>query len=259
MTGSTPSGMISLLAVFVVVSLAVIVALSAMTFHKVQRIDDNLTTTPNNDRTNNERLIPCDPSKADSTITTINGKTMEEFTRRNDGKYAITSKYVRILGGWLDLNNDTLMANYTNDDGIIVSTYKGTREAMTCMAIHIHPLGGQTCVLEGAAATIFVEGIDEPQIYKAGECYYMPPNKYMTSCNLEDTDSIELDVLLKRKDGVDTIVCEPGWDDVCVGRKCWINNETEKTEALIVDKMQEIAVHQEKLANSEVDLADLQP
>ena len=31
-------------------------------------------------------LIPCDPSKPDSTITTINGKTMAEFTRRADGK-----------------------------------------------------------------------------------------------------------------------------------------------------------------------------
>ena len=89
------------------------------------------------------------------------------------------------------------MSSYTNADGIILSTYRGTREANTC---HIHPLGGQTCVLEGAAATVFVQG-REPQVFKAGQCYYLhaPEQVYDLVQLLEDTDSIELDVLLKRK------------------------------------------------------------
>ena len=41
-------------------------------------------------------------------------------------------------------------------------------------------------------------------------------------------------------------------------RKCWIKDEAEKTKALIVDKKQEIAIDQEKLAKSKANLADLQ-
>jgi len=98
-----------------------------------------------------------------------------------------------------------------------VSTYSGWREANTRMAIHMHEFGGQTCVLKGGAATVFVEGgPKEGTRYPAGTCYYMPPNTYMTSSNLDSEDSLTLDTLNSSPDGTigATTVCEHGWSDV---------------------------------------------
>jgi hypothetical protein len=133
---------------------------------------------------------------------------------------ARSSRYVTTLAkGGTQLTNYTVAGPPFSKETIVTS-YRGTREAMTCMGIHIHPLGGQTCVLEGADATVFVDGVTAPSVYKAGECYYMPPNKYMTSCNLGQTDSMLIDMLYGGA-GFDTKVCQPGWSEVCSGRKCW--------------------------------------
>ena len=53
----------------------------------------------------------------------------------------------------------TTWSNYmTSDGGMNITTTTGIREAHTRMALHMHEFGGQTCVLAGAPATVFVGG-----------------------------------------------------------------------------------------------------
>ena len=77
-----------------------------------------------------------------------------------------------------------------------------------CIAIHMHPFGGQSCVMSGSPATVFLEGTNETTEYPAGTCYYMPPGVYMTAANLGDEDQFLVDVL--RGDPHTVVVCEEG-------------------------------------------------
>lgn len=110
----------------------------------------------------------------------------------------------------------TTWSNYmTSDGGMNITTTTGIREAHTRMALHMHEFGGQTCVLAGAPATVFVGGgPPEGTVYPAGTCYYMPPNVYMTSANLHDEDSLLMDILFQDPTGSPgTItICEKGWE-----------------------------------------------
>jgi len=165
-------------------------------------------------------LNPC-PFK---NITKINGQVMDDVARMTRYVPVTGTSGGMVFGRWANLSqftNGPAMDNST----ITVNTYFGIREAGTRMAIHMHEKGGQTCVLSGASATIFVEGM-EPQVYPPGTCYNMPPGVYMTSANLGDQDMIEVDILTGKPD---TTVCEPGWDNVCVGRDCWENPGTHTT------------------------------
>lgn len=83
-------------------------------------------------------------------------------------------------------------SNYeTVDKTMNTTTAGGIREAHTRMALHMHEFGGQTCILAGGPATVFVEGGPlEGEVYPPGTCYYMPPGVYMTSANLSDEDSM---------------------------------------------------------------------
>ena len=88
------------------------------------------------------------------------------------------------------------------------------------IAIHMHPFGGQSCVINGSPATVFLEGTDETTEYPAGTCYYMPPGVYMTAANLGDEDQLLVDVL---RGDPHTVVCEKGWEDLCRGAGCRFN------------------------------------
>ena len=58
--------------------------------------------------------------------------------------------------------------------------------------------------------TDFIEGV-EPEVYSAGECYYMPPNVLMTAANLGTEDAILIDTF-NLPEGEPTIsICEPGY------------------------------------------------
>ena len=141
---------------------------------------------------------------------------MAKFANR-----ARSTRYLtrRLAKGGTQITNYTVAGPLFSKE-TIASSHRGTREAMSCTGIHIHdPIGEQTCVLEGADATVFVDGVTAPSVYRAGECYYMPPNKYMTSCNLGQTDPMLIDMHYGGA-GFDTKVCQPGWGEVCSGRKC---------------------------------------
>ena len=84
----------------------------------------------------------------------------------------------------------------------------------------MHPFGGQSCVISGSPATVFLEGTNATTEYPAGTCYYMPPGVYMTAANLGDEDQLLVDIL---RGDPHTVVCEKGWEDLCRGAGCRFN------------------------------------
>jgi len=133
-------------------------------------------------------------------LTTINGIVMEDIVPM--------TRFTKL---------EPKMAEYYDYSGMKVTTYIGIREARSRMAIHMHPFGGQTCVVSGSPATIFLEGTNVTTEYPAGTCYYMPPGVFMTAANLGDEDQLLIDVLRGEQN---TVVCEKGWDDLCRGKGC---------------------------------------
>jgi hypothetical protein len=85
-------------------------------------------------------------------LTTLNGMVMEDI--------APMTRFI--------VYNEPMLQD-TNHDGLIVTTYIGIREPHSRMAIHMHPYGGQTCVISGPPSTVFIEG-QEPREYPAGTC-----------------------------------------------------------------------------------------
>merc|ERR1712216_98809 len=83
-----------------------------------------------------------------------------------------------------------------------VTVNSGIREGKTRMGIHMHELGGFSCVLSGPPASVWIEGIKCTEktaktvgsteecgehgdfVFPAGMCYYMPANMYMTAGNM---------------------------------------------------------------------------
>lgn len=107
------------------------------------------------------------------------------------------------------LHGIVTMLDTIEADGWRIVVTKGIRNAGTRVGIHIHEYGGHTCVLSGAI-TDFVEG-KAPTLFKAGSCYYMPPNIPMTAANLGSEDAILIDTF-RVPPGKPTItILEPGY------------------------------------------------
>ena len=173
-------------------------------------LDDLDESEWSGDELSNENAVKCDWLKPpfdlqcpEEGLTKLNGIVMEDV--------APMTRYIEAL---------PIMLNYTDHNGLLVTTYQGIREPQSRMAIHMHPFGGQTCVISGPPATVFLEGVPGSTEYPAGTCYYMPPGKFMVSSNLGDEDQNTIDILAGK---ASTVVCEPGWADVCRGRGCRFN------------------------------------
>lgn len=96
--------------------------------------------------------------------------------------------------GWTLITNRTYRA-------------KGTRAP-----IHIHPYGGQTCVVVGEM-TLYMDGA-EPARKISGDCYYMPPGRRMSGVNSGDNDAIMFDTF-SVPEGEDTWqIVEPGFESM---------------------------------------------
>ncbi|MSO95964.1 MAG: hypothetical protein EXQ81_09260 [Thermoleophilia bacterium] len=93
--------------------------------------------------------------------------------------------------------------------GWVMITNLSTRGQGTRAPIHIHPYGGQTCVLAGELS-LYLEG--EPTIQKTGpgHCYYMPAGPRMTAVNSANIDSIFLDTFVVPKSAESWIIVAPG-------------------------------------------------
>ncbi len=70
---------------------------------------------------------------------------------------------------------------------IVTTRTKGTRSP-----IHMHELGGTTCVLQGKNM-FFLEG-SEPREAAAGTCYYMPAGRTMSAYAIGDVDTVMQDI-----------------------------------------------------------------
>lgn len=96
--------------------------------------------------------------------------------------------------------------------GWVTVTSRSVRDRGTRSPIHVHPFGGQTCVVSGEMS-LYLDG--EPTIQKAGpgDCYWMPAGRRMSGVNSADTPTIMIDTFVVPKGEQVWIVVEPGMED----------------------------------------------
>lgn len=95
--------------------------------------------------------------------------------------------------------------------GWVLVTSRTVRQAGTRSPIHMHPYGGQTCVISGEM-TLYMDGA-EPLVAGPGDCYFMPPGKRMTGVNSADSATFMLDTFVVPRGEQVWIVVEPGMED----------------------------------------------
>lgn len=96
-------------------------------------------------------------------------------------------------------------------DGWVLVTSRTVRQAGTRSPIHVHPYGGQTCVISGEM-TLYMDGA-EPLVAGPGDCYFMPPGRRMTGVNSADGATFMLDTFVVPRGEQVWIVVEPGMED----------------------------------------------
>jgi quercetin dioxygenase-like cupin family protein len=96
--------------------------------------------------------------------------------------------------------------------GWVVVTSRSVRDQGTRSPIHVHPHGGQTCVVSGEMS-LYLDG--EPTVQKAGpgDCYWMPAGRRMSGVNSADSRTIMIDTFVVPKGEQVWIVVEPGMED----------------------------------------------
>jgi len=107
------------------------------------------------------------------------------------------------------LQNEVTMIDTIDANGNRLVVMQGVREAGTRVGIHVHEYGGHTCVVSGTI-TDFVEG-KPPMLFKAGQCYYMPPNVPMTATNLGSEDAVLIDTFILPPGEPLITILEPGY------------------------------------------------
>lgn len=95
--------------------------------------------------------------------------------------------------------------------GWVLITSRTVRQAGTRSPIHVHPYGGQTCVISGEM-TLYMDGA-EPLVAGPGDCYFMPPGRRMTGVNTAEGATFMLDTFVVPKGEQVWIVVEPGMED----------------------------------------------
>lgn len=94
-----------------------------------------------------------------------------------------------------------------NGTALTLITHRTTRARGTRAPIHIHPYGGQTCVIKGEM-TLFMDGA-EPARKVAGECYWMPARVRMSGVNTGKTDAVMFDTFLVPSEDDVWLIVEP--------------------------------------------------
>lgn len=96
--------------------------------------------------------------------------------------------------------------------GWVIVTSRSVRDQGTRSPIHVHPHGGQTCVVSGEMS-LYLDG--EPTIQTAGpgDCYWMPAGRRMSGVNSADSRTIMIDTFVVPKGEQVWIVVEPGMTD----------------------------------------------
>lgn len=106
---------------------------------------------------------------------------------------------------------ETRLLTVDVENGWQLVTSRTVRQAGTRSPIHVHPHGGQTCVLSGEM-TLYMDNA-EPLVAGPGECYWMPPGRRMTGVNSAPGATFMIDTFLVPKGEQVWIVVEPGMED----------------------------------------------
>ena len=96
--------------------------------------------------------------------------------------------------------------------GMMLVTSRSVRERGTRSPIHVHPFGGQTCVVSGEMS-LYLEGTDEVKTAGPGDCYYMPAGRRMSGVNSADSVTIMIDTFVVPAGEQVWIVVEPGMEE----------------------------------------------
>lgn len=96
--------------------------------------------------------------------------------------------------------------------GMVLVTSRSVRDKGTRSPIHVHPFGGQTCVVSGEMS-LYLEGTNEIKRAGPGDCYYMPAGRRMSGVNSADQPTIMIDTFVVPAGEQVWIVVEPGMED----------------------------------------------
>lgn len=96
--------------------------------------------------------------------------------------------------------------------GMTLVTSRSVRDRGTRSPIHVHPYGGQTCVVSGEMS-LYLEGTEEIKVAGPGDCYYMPAGRRMSGVNSADQPTIMIDTFVVPAGEQVWIVVEPGMED----------------------------------------------
>lgn len=96
--------------------------------------------------------------------------------------------------------------------GMVLVTSRSVRDQGTRSPIHVHPFGGQTCVVSGEMS-LYLEGTDEIKVAGPGDCYYMPAGRRMSGVNSANSRTIMIDTFVVPRGEQVWIVVEPGMED----------------------------------------------
>lgn len=109
------------------------------------------------------------------------------------------------------LTIDMMDAKGKPTDWVLISS-RTVRDRGTRSPIHVHPFGGQTCVISGQM-TLYMDGLQTPKVANAGECYFMPAGHRMTGVNTYDGPTFMIDTFVVPRGEQVWIVVEPGMED----------------------------------------------
>ena len=96
--------------------------------------------------------------------------------------------------------------------GMVMVSSRTVREKGTRSPIHVHPYGGQTCVISGEMS-LYLEGTNEVKVAGPGECYWMPAGRRMSGVNTANSATFMIDTFVVPAGEQVWIVVEPGMED----------------------------------------------
>jgi hypothetical protein len=91
-------------------------------------------------------------------------------------------------------------------------TSRSVRTSNTRSPIHVHPFGGQTCVVSGEMS-LYLDGETNIQTAGPGDCYWMPAGRRMSGVNSANGPTIMIDTFVVPTGEQVWIVVEPGMED----------------------------------------------
>jgi quercetin dioxygenase-like cupin family protein len=96
--------------------------------------------------------------------------------------------------------------------GYVIVTSRSVRDQGTRSPIHVHPHGGQTCVVAGEMS-LYLDGEPTVQVAGPGDCYWMPAGRRMSGVNSAKSRTTMIDTFIVPKGEQVWIVVEPGMED----------------------------------------------